>query len=161
VNASYVLLIDGVDEAACDLNLDWSRHLPKEVHIDRREHDKSVFLPSFAITGQFLKLHLSRILDLFLKFFAIFPLHVVPHLFLRDMYRALSFPASQSPPRTTNYSPMLHNAVMALAAAFSDDPYIRETRVHFLAAAKGQFEAECQNPNVSLVHAVPKVEDRY
>ncbi|KAJ7291285.1 hypothetical protein C8J57DRAFT_213548 [Mycena rebaudengoi] len=134
VNASYVLLIDGVDEAACDLNLDWSRHLPKEVHIDRREHDK--------------------ILDLFLKFFAIFPLHVVPHLFLRDMYRALSFPASQSPPRTTNYSPMLHNAVMALAAAFSDDPYIRETRVHFLAAAKGQFEAECQNPNVSLVHAL-------
>jgi hypothetical protein len=37
-----------VDEFACDLDIDWSRYLPREVRIDRREHDKYVFISSFA-----------------------------------------------------------------------------------------------------------------
>jgi hypothetical protein len=41
---SYVLLIDGVDGVGHD-HIDWSRHLPPEVPLKRREHDKSVFLP--------------------------------------------------------------------------------------------------------------------
>ncbi|KAJ7291291.1 hypothetical protein C8J57DRAFT_1211771 [Mycena rebaudengoi] len=124
LDASYVLLIDGVDAATLRSELG---------------------LVAPPVQGQ---LGLLRILDLFLKFSAIFPLHVIPHLFLRDMYRALSSPASQSPPKTTNYSPMLHNAILAHATAFSDNPYIRGTTgEHFLAAAKGRLEAECQNPN--------------
>ncbi|KAJ7291251.1 hypothetical protein C8J57DRAFT_212743 [Mycena rebaudengoi] len=38
--AFYVSTVDGVDETACDLNLDWSRHLPTEIPLDRKEHDK-------------------------------------------------------------------------------------------------------------------------
>ncbi|KAJ7336886.1 hypothetical protein DFH08DRAFT_877687 [Mycena albidolilacea] len=59
--AFYVLLVDGIDSSGSDLELDWSRHLPPEVALDRREHD--------------------RILDLSFKFFASFPLCIVPHLF--------------------------------------------------------------------------------
>ncbi|KAJ7291268.1 hypothetical protein C8J57DRAFT_1043741 [Mycena rebaudengoi] len=128
--------VDGVDETACDLNFDWSRHLPKEIPLDRKEHDK--------------------ILDLFFKFFCVFTLPVVPCVFLQDMHRALSVPESQPPPKTPNYSPMLHNAILALASAFSDDPRIQDTRAKesFMAAARDRLEAECQKPDLSLVHAL-------
>jgi hypothetical protein len=98
----------------------------------------------------------SRILDLFFKFFSIFSLRVVPSLFLRDMYHALSVPESQRTPKTPNYSPMLHNAILALASAFSDDPRLQDMRTRdcFIAAARDCLEAECQKPDVSLVHAL-------
>lgn len=38
----YTLLVDGADESHFNPNFDWSRHLPSEVHIDRREHDRHV-----------------------------------------------------------------------------------------------------------------------
>ncbi|KAJ7291292.1 hypothetical protein C8J57DRAFT_1113157 [Mycena rebaudengoi] len=135
-NTSYILLVDGIDDSACEPSFDWSRHLPPEVPLNRKEHDK--------------------ILDLFFKFFSIFSLRVVPSLFLRDMYCALSVPKSQPTPKTPNYSPMLHNAILALASAFSDDPEIRDanTREYFAAAAKACLEAECKTPKVSLVHAL-------
>jgi hypothetical protein len=41
-SASYVLLVDGIDAISCDLNFDWSRHLPPEVPLNRKEHDKYV-----------------------------------------------------------------------------------------------------------------------
>jgi hypothetical protein len=80
----------------------------------------------------------------------------VPGLFLRDMYRALHLPASQTPPKTTHYSPMLHNALVALATAFSDDPRIRDLRTRrlFLEKAKGYMDAECHSPNLSVIHAL-------
>lgn len=37
-NAHYVLLVDG--ERDYNPTLDWSKHLPKSVHLCRREHDK-------------------------------------------------------------------------------------------------------------------------
>jgi hypothetical protein len=50
---------------------------------------------------------------------------------------------------------MLHNAVLALAASYSSDPYIRErkTRGLFVAAAKERMEATCETPDASLIHA--------
>ncbi|TFK31543.1 hypothetical protein BDQ12DRAFT_739935 [Crucibulum laeve] len=38
-SATYVLLVDGVDESHYNPDFDWSRHLPSVVPLDRREHD--------------------------------------------------------------------------------------------------------------------------
>lgn len=72
------------------------------------------------------------------------------------MYRVLRVPRSQTPPKTPHYSPMLHNALMSLATAFSDQPRIRElnSRQFFARKAKDYIEAECQRPNISVVHAL-------
>lgn len=80
----------------------------------------------------------------------------MPSLFLRDMYRALSTPRSEAPPITPHYSPMLHNAILSLAAVYSDNPGIRdsETRQHFANAAKAYLEVDCKKPNLSLMHAL-------
>ncbi|KAJ6625099.1 hypothetical protein B0H10DRAFT_654938 [Mycena sp. CBHHK59/15] len=134
--ASYKLLVDGADATDHDLNFDWSRYLPLEVPLNRKEHD--------------------RILDLSFKFFTMLFLRIVPTLFLRDMHRALSAPPSHRPPKTPFYSPMLHNALLAVATIYSDDPHIRDpkSRRYFAVAAKNCLEAESHKPNVSLVHAL-------
>ncbi|OBZ70244.1 Nitrogen assimilation transcription factor nit-4 [Grifola frondosa] len=118
---------------------DWARHLPPEVPLSRAEHD--------------------RILDILFKFFTSWGLRLVPELFLRDMHRTLSIPPNQPPPKTAHYSPMLHNAALALATAFSDDPLIRDVRYRELFArkAKSYIEAECQRPSISLVSALSTI----
>lgn len=131
-NAQYVLLVDGASDDY-NTNLDWSKYLPKNVPLDRREHDK--------------------ILDLLFKFFTSWCLRIVPALFLRDMYRHLSI---DPPPVTSHYSPMLHNALIALATAFSDNPKLNDvkTRTIFAEAAKRYIEHECQKPNICVVQAL-------
>ncbi|EPQ54782.1 hypothetical protein GLOTRDRAFT_77517, partial [Gloeophyllum trabeum ATCC 11539] len=83
-------------------------------------------------------------------------MRVVPELFLRDMYVFLSVSETEPPPKTAHYSPMLHNALLALALAFSDKPHLRdvETRRRFAAQAKKDIETECERPNISVVHAL-------
>ncbi|GLB39659.1 putative fungal specific transcription factor [Lyophyllum shimeji] len=132
----YVLLVDGVDEQNYNPDFDWSRYLPASVPLDRKEHDK--------------------LLDLLFKFFMSWCLRIVPDLFLRDMHQSLSTPRSQTPPKTAHYSPMLHNALIAVATAFSDDPRIRDikSRQAFAANAKSYIESECQQPNISVMHAL-------
>jgi hypothetical protein len=44
--AVYVLQVDGVDISRSHPDIDWSRHLPPEVAIERREHDKYVSIIS-------------------------------------------------------------------------------------------------------------------
>ncbi|KAJ7481446.1 hypothetical protein FB451DRAFT_128986 [Mycena latifolia] len=135
-SGAYVLLIDGVDIPEYDPDFDWARHLPPEVLLSRKEHDK--------------------ILDLSFKFFTMLCLRLAPCLFLRDMHRALSVPRTRPPPKTPYYSPLLHNAILGISAIFSDDPHIREssTRRCFVTAAKSHLEAECLKPDLSLVHAL-------
>ncbi|KAJ7201053.1 hypothetical protein GGX14DRAFT_658872 [Mycena pura] len=135
-HASYVLLVDGVDEAHAHPDIDWSRHLPATVGLDRKEHDK--------------------ILDISFKFWVGWGLRAVPSLFLKDMYRALRVPRSQQPPKTLSYSPVLHNAMLAICAIFSSDPHIRarKTRECFADAARACLKAECRKPQISLVHAL-------
>ncbi|KAF9497538.1 hypothetical protein BDN71DRAFT_1387474, partial [Pleurotus eryngii] len=132
----YVLMVEGGDKSHYNPNFDWSRYLPTAVPLDRREHD--------------------RILDCLFKFFTSWCLRIVPALFLRDMWRALSVPVSQTPPKTSHYSPMLHNALIALASAFSDDPRVRDlkARRYFASEAKSYIDAECQMPNICVVHAL-------
>lgn len=51
---------------------------------------------------------------------------------------------------------MLHNALLALATAFSDDPSLRNnrTRTCFAKKAKEFLEPECLKPNLSVVNAL-------
>ncbi|KAF8802030.1 hypothetical protein BYT27DRAFT_6777102 [Phlegmacium glaucopus] len=135
-DGTYVLLVEGADPSHYNPAFDWSRHLPSAVPLDRRSHDKA--------------------LDLLFKFFTSWCLRIVPALFLRDMYRALCLPPSQTPPKTPHYSPMLHNALVALALAFLDEPRFRDlkSRQYFANTAKSFVEAECRNPNLSVVHAL-------
>jgi hypothetical protein len=72
------------------------------------------------------------------------------------MWRALSVPHSQIPPKTPHYSPMLHNALVALATAFSDDPRLRniQSRHYFAQLAKSHIDKECQTPDISVVQAL-------
>ncbi|KAK7024943.1 Zn(2)-C6 fungal-type domain-containing protein [Favolaschia claudopus] len=134
-DATYVLQLDGVDVSETHPDIDWSRHLPTEVVLDRREHDK--------------------LLHIAFSFFTMFGLRIVPAFFLRDMYRALSVPRSEKPPRTPYYSAILHNAMLAVIAVYSDSLYLRErkTRQHFVNAAKPLMDAECWKPDISLVQA--------
>ncbi|KAF7360527.1 Zn(2)-C6 fungal-type domain-containing protein [Mycena venus] len=117
-NTSYILQVEGIDVSQSHPEIDWSRHLPPDVILERREHDK--------------------VLDLSFKFFTMWTYHVVPSLFLRDMYRALSVPPSEEPPRTPHYSPMLHNAILSISLAYSDKPYLKDpkTRLRFATAAR-------------------------
>ncbi|PBK66328.1 hypothetical protein ARMSODRAFT_960314 [Armillaria solidipes] len=132
-NAHYVLWLDGVSSSHINSSFDWSRHLPANLPLTRHEHDK--------------------ILDLLFSFFTSWCLRVVPTLFLRDMYRAI---ASSGIVKIPHYSPMLHNALIALATAFSDDPHINsfKTREQYAIKAKSYLEDECEKPNICVVQAL-------
>jgi hypothetical protein len=51
---------------------------------------------------------------------------------------------------------MLHNSLVALALAFLDEPELRDlkARQYFANTAKSFLEAECEKPNLSVVHAL-------
>lgn len=121
--------------------------------MSRAEHDKCVSRErrGFTKADDF-----HRVIDLLFKFFACWGFRIVPELFLRDMHRALSIPPSEAPPKSTHYSPMLHNAVLALATAFSDDLIVRnnDMRICYAQKAKEYIELECQKPSLSLVNAL-------
>ncbi|KAJ3827917.1 fungal-specific transcription factor domain-containing protein [Lentinula raphanica] len=136
LNTPYMLLVDEAAQTHYNPHFDWSRYLPSQVPLDRKEHD--------------------RILDLLFKFFTSWCMRIVPVLFLRDMSRYLSVNRSETPPNTSHYSPMLHNALLAVAAGFSDHPEIRDYKARkcFADEAKRLMESEVQRPNVSVVHAL-------
>jgi Fungal specific transcription factor domain len=126
----------------------------------------AIFHPTYHSTAQIMisssylltqKPHIHyifhRALDLLFKFCTSWCLRIVPALFLRDMFRALG--PSQTPPKTSHYSPMLHNALVALALAFADEPWNDiKTRQIYASAAKSFIEDECRKPNLSVVHAL-------
>ncbi|KAK7048576.1 Zn(2)-C6 fungal-type domain-containing protein [Favolaschia claudopus] len=129
---TYVLQLEGVDVADTHPAIDWSRYLPPDVVLERKEHDK--------------------VLDLAFHFHTMFP--IVTSLFLRDMYQALSVPPEDDLPRLTYYSPMLHNAILAISLVFSDDPNLQDpkTRLQFVRAAQARFDFK--KPDASMVHAL-------
>ncbi|KAI0337043.1 hypothetical protein BDW22DRAFT_1433627 [Trametopsis cervina] len=116
--------------------LDWNRYLPPEAPMTLAEHD--------------------RLLDLLFRFCTSWCFRVIPKLFFRDMRRALTRPPSAPSLRLSHYSPMLHNALLALATAFSDDPAVLniEFRRHFARKAKSYIDTDVLQPNVCLVSAL-------
>jgi len=107
-------------------------------------------------TERHLTAYPTSALDALFKYCTSFCLRIIPGLFLKDMYRVLSVPRSQETPKTAHYSPMLHNSIIALALAFSEDPRFRDlkARQYFIDAAKTYMEAECQKPTLAVVQAL-------
>jgi len=58
---------------------------------------------------------------------------------------------------------MLHNAVLALATAFSNNPRIRniKSRLQFLEKAKSYIDTECVTPNISVVYGLAMIGNFY
>jgi hypothetical protein len=142
-----------------DDQYDWKQMLPQDVDLSRKEHD--------------------TLLDIFFKFFSSWCYRTVPDLFLRDMRRYLegtrTLPVEdpQSPseekkvvivgPKTVHYTPMLHNAILSLALAYSDDPMLskRSTRAKFVEKAKSTLESECSRPSLACVQALAYIASFY
>jgi hypothetical protein len=51
---------------------------------------------------------------------------------------------------------MLHNALVALATAFSEDPRVQDLkfRHYFANKAKSYIDIECREPDISVMHAL-------
>jgi hypothetical protein len=138
---------------------DWKQMLPQDVELTRTEHD--------------------TLLDIFFKVFSSWCYRTVPDLFLRDMRRYLEntrtvkVESSQSPsseekhitvgPKAVHYTPMLHNAILSLALAYSDDTRLssRSTRARFVEKAKSTLETECSRPSLACVHALAYIASFY
>ncbi|KAG8842191.1 hypothetical protein FRC20_004583, partial [Serendipita sp. 405] len=136
---------------------DWRQMLPQDVEISRVEHD--------------------TVLDIFFKVFSSWCYRTIPDLFLRDMRRYLEIMHSASHehsetvdgtpigprPKTVHYTPMLHNAILSIALAYSDDPILsrRSTRAKFVEQAKSTLEVECSRPSLSCVQALAYIASFY
>ncbi|GAA6038689.1 hypothetical protein JCM8097_002347 [Rhodosporidiobolus ruineniae] len=88
-------------------DLDWARNLPVDLGITREAHD--------------------NLLDLFEAFFATWCNIVDMKRFRQDMATCLSSDplSAPAPTRTDFYSPMLHNAILALSCPFYRGPRIK------------------------------------
>lgn len=146
------------DDDVDDDGYNWTQFLPPDVELSRGEHD--------------------TVLDTFFKFFSSWCYRTIPDLFLRDMRRyleqtkTLTIDLPQSPldekplnvlPKTVHYTPMLHNAILALALAYSDVPQLskRSTRVRFINQAKSTLEIECARPSLACVQALSYIASFY
>ena len=111
---------------------------------------------SIATCALIVLTRIYRLLDLLFRFCTSWCFRVIPSLFFRDMQRALTLPPSAPIPRLSHYSPMLHNALLALATAYSDDPRVHdiEFRRMFARCAKSYIEKDCLTPNVCFVSAL-------
>jgi hypothetical protein len=79
------------------------------------------------------------------------------------MHRCLSMTNISPPLKTAHYSPMLHNALLAVATAFSDDPRIKDPAARRLFAdkAKSCLESECEFPKLSAITALSILANYY
>jgi hypothetical protein len=116
----------------------------------------SVFLLTRLVTW-------SRLLSRLFQFFTSWALRIIPKLFLRDMHRCLSRPSSTPPLKTAHYSPMLHNALLSVATAFSDDPVIKDptARQRYADKAKSFLESESELPKLSAMTALSILANYY
>ncbi len=79
---------------------------------------------------------------------------VNPSWFCRDFYTASSRP--EAGVRLPHYSPMLHNAILAFALAYSQNETHQSLgfRKQFAEKAKVHLDNECQSPTLSTVQAL-------
>jgi hypothetical protein len=83
-----------------------------------------------------------------------------PTIFREDMQIALN---SETPVKTPNYSPMLHNSILAIGLCFSDEIHLRQADVRktFAMEAKSHLEHEGMNPTVATVQALAHLASYY
>lgn len=66
--------------------------------------------------------------------------------------------SASSPPRTSNFSPLLHNALLSLACSFSDDPRIFSDKAAIsdalAAQAKSELEREGERPTLATLQGL-------
>jgi hypothetical protein len=79
------------------------------------------------------------------------------------MYRCVTLPNTQTPLKTAHYSPMLHNALLSVATAFSKDPVIKnpDSRQRYAEKAKSFLESECELPKLSAMTALSILANYY
>lgn len=113
----------------------WARFLP-DIYITREAHDTAV--------------------DRFFRYFSAFGQRVTPHLWYRDMEIALTLNEQDIPLLAPNYSPLLHNVILCLGLAYSDEGYLRavSTRRAFHEAATKRLDAEIGNPSLATVQGL-------
>ncbi|WWC95840.1 hypothetical protein V866_002707 [Kwoniella sp. B9012] len=113
----------------------FSRYLPSEVYITQEQHDQAI--------------------DRFFRFYACWGQRTNPILFRQDLHTALYTDNHHQQFKTPHYSPMLHNAILAIALGICDEPYLRasETRRVFAKKAKDLIDDEGMNPTVATVQA--------
>ena len=113
----------------------------------------STISESGSISPHHIGNNVISVIDLFMKFFASWGMRIIPSLFWRDMREAMKPNAPTTAVRTAHYSPFLHNAILSIACAFSDDPIIRQcgNRELFAKKAKEVLEDECIRPTISTV----------
>jgi hypothetical protein len=125
------------------LQVGHSRYLPSTVQLSSAEHDQCLdrFFGYYACWGE-STIHILSLTT---------GMRSNPILFKHDMALALSYPY----PKTPHYSPMLHNAILAIALGFSDDPQLRRssTRALFGTQAKSFIDEEGMTPSVATVQA--------
>ncbi|KAH7338365.1 hypothetical protein B0J17DRAFT_718012 [Rhizoctonia solani] len=129
---------DQPNDVRLSLVCQWNRHLPQLPYFTRLEHDTL----------------LSRCFK-----YGVTWLHcMLPEVFLRDMLYSLTSEPSTvgNQPQYPNYTPMLHCALLAYAAAFSDDPEIRSPsfRAELARYAKEWLDYEFERPVMALVRSL-------
>ncbi|KAK0218096.1 fungal-specific transcription factor domain-containing protein [Armillaria fumosa] len=114
-------------------DFDWSRNLPVANGFDRHVHDE--------------------LIDMFFAYFNSWCYWVEPTLFKRDMTACLSFSAVPPLARTSQYSGLLHNAILSLAANYSDHACFGpcDRGAVFASKAKRAIDSEAESPMLSTV----------
>jgi hypothetical protein len=117
------------------------------------------FLPS-GIELSLSRLEHDLVLAKYFRYYSSWNYRVIPDLFLRDFAIAISpQPSSlgsgaRSPFR--HYSILFHNAILAVALAYSDDVRLRsrDFRSRFAQHAKSRLEEECRAPSLATVQGL-------
>ncbi|ORY32910.1 fungal-specific transcription factor domain-domain-containing protein [Naematelia encephala] len=111
----------------------FARYLPQDVYLTEQQHELAI--------------------DRFFRFYASWGQRTNPILFRQDMKIALYTDVHA---KTSHYSPMLHNAILAIALGFCDEPYLRSqaTRKIFAKHAKSFLDHEGGKPSVATVQAL-------
>lgn len=140
--------------------------LPRAVgsYLDRRASatpigplDWSRYLPAEAVEGWDEDLH-EDLLKRFFTYFNGWCYWVDEAAFRHDLALCLSTSSDSEPPRTSNYSALLHNALLSLACSYTNDPRITENKRTIsdtlAGRAKAEIEREGERPTLATLQGL-------
>ncbi|GAA5963919.1 hypothetical protein JCM3765_006053 [Sporobolomyces pararoseus] len=124
-----------LSESLAETPIRWDRYLPPLDGWDEELHDK--------------------LLGLFFSYFNNWCMWVEEDSFRRDLRSVLSFEATHSTSRTSNYSPLLHLVILAIACSYSDDQRTSQTVSELLVtAAKSHLDGEGERPTIASLRGL-------